>query len=413
MAIETPARIAVLGAGPIGLEAALYARYLGYDVDLYERGRVAEHVRRWGHVRMFSPFGQNRSPLGLAALKAQDPNWQPPADDALLLGHEYAEQYLLPLAKSDLLVDGIHEQTEVVAVGREGFFKSELPGHDDRADGDFRLLLRTTDATGHVSERYATAEAVIDTTGTYSRPNSLGPGGLPAIGEELAAAQIEYGVPDVLGAEHSVYAGRSILLVGDGDSAATTLVALAELAGQTPNTWVTWITRGAADSEATGPISVDAHDPINARTLMARRANQLATDDANHITHLRGTAVEAVTWHADLGRFSVRLLGQPPGELEFDRIIANVGYRGNRQLYRELHVAEDPITGAPQGLHPSGEGAERLLLAEADFYVLGAKSRGRDARFLIADGLQQIQQLFTILGDRAELNLYSTMAKLC
>ena len=86
MAIDTPARIAIMGAGPVGLEAALYARYLGYDVDLYEQGRVAEHVLRWGHVRMFSPFGGNRSPLGVAALKAQDPAWQAPADDALLTG---------------------------------------------------------------------------------------------------------------------------------------------------------------------------------------------------------------------------------------------------------------------------------------------------------------------------------------
>jgi 2-polyprenyl-6-methoxyphenol hydroxylase-like FAD-dependent oxidoreductase len=90
MAIETPARIAVIGAGPIGLEAALYARYLGYDVDVYERGRVAENLLQWGHVRMFSPFGQNRSPLGLAALKAQDPAWQPPGDDELLSGRELA-----------------------------------------------------------------------------------------------------------------------------------------------------------------------------------------------------------------------------------------------------------------------------------------------------------------------------------
>ncbi|HKD37575.1 MAG TPA: FAD-dependent oxidoreductase, partial [Pirellulales bacterium] len=48
MAVESPARIAVLGAGPIGLEAALYARYLGYEVDVYERGRVAEHLLQWG-----------------------------------------------------------------------------------------------------------------------------------------------------------------------------------------------------------------------------------------------------------------------------------------------------------------------------------------------------------------------------
>ena len=34
MALDTPASIAVLGAGPIGLEAALYARFLGYDVQI-------------------------------------------------------------------------------------------------------------------------------------------------------------------------------------------------------------------------------------------------------------------------------------------------------------------------------------------------------------------------------------------
>ncbi|MEX0711597.1 MAG: NAD-binding protein, partial [Pirellulales bacterium] len=73
MAIDTPARIAVLGAGPIGLEAALYGRYLGYDVDVYERGGVARNLLDWGHVRLFTPFGGNRTALALAALAAQDP----------------------------------------------------------------------------------------------------------------------------------------------------------------------------------------------------------------------------------------------------------------------------------------------------------------------------------------------------
>ena len=71
MAVDTPARIAILGAGPIGVETALYARFLGYDVDLYERQEVAANLLRWGHVRMFSPFSWNSSPLGLAALAAQ------------------------------------------------------------------------------------------------------------------------------------------------------------------------------------------------------------------------------------------------------------------------------------------------------------------------------------------------------
>src|SRR5690349_7681471 len=104
MAVDTPARIAILGAGPVGLEAALYARFLGYDVDLYERGRVAEHLQQWGHVCLFTPWSANVSPLGVQALAAQDPNWRPAADDALLTGRELVERYYLPLAQSDLIV---------------------------------------------------------------------------------------------------------------------------------------------------------------------------------------------------------------------------------------------------------------------------------------------------------------------
>ena len=65
---DTP-RIAVVGAGPIGLEAALYARSLKYPVAVYELGRVGEHIQRWGHVRLFSPFGMNSTSLGRAAIE--------------------------------------------------------------------------------------------------------------------------------------------------------------------------------------------------------------------------------------------------------------------------------------------------------------------------------------------------------
>ena len=38
---DTP-RIAVLGAGPIGLEAALYARGLNLPVTVFERSRIGD-----------------------------------------------------------------------------------------------------------------------------------------------------------------------------------------------------------------------------------------------------------------------------------------------------------------------------------------------------------------------------------
>ena len=59
-------------------------------------------------------------------------------------------------------------------------------------------------------------------------------------------------------------------------------------------------------------------------------------------------------------------------------------------------------------LDQTSAGPETLLNPEPDFYVLGAKSYGRDSRFLISVGLDQIRELFTIIGDRPDLNLYAT-----
>ena len=405
MAIDTPARIAVLGAGPIGLEAALYARYLGYDVDVYERGQVAEHIEQWGHVRMYTPFGANRSTLGLAALKAQDPNWRPPGDDEVLTGREYRTRYLLPLALSDLLAEGVHEHTDVVAIGREGWLKTEGPKSENRADSDFRLLLRATDTGGHSHERFATAQAVLDTTGTYRCANWLGPDGLPALGELAARPHVEYGLPDVRGAARERYAGRNILLVGDGDSAVTTLVALADLASQTSDTWITWATRTPPPDP---PWSMpNALEPLVDRERIHEQARRLSAGDANHVTHLPDTSVESIVWHPDLERFSVRLAGKDanqPDEREFDRVIANVGYRGQPELFEELQVDRVGVIGAPL--------ANRFITSEPDFYVLGAKSWGRDGQFRIAIGLEQIREVFSVIGDRANLDLYATMGKL-
>jgi 2-polyprenyl-6-methoxyphenol hydroxylase-like FAD-dependent oxidoreductase len=39
-------KLAILGAGPIGLEAALAAHSAGHDVKIFERGEIADSVRR-------------------------------------------------------------------------------------------------------------------------------------------------------------------------------------------------------------------------------------------------------------------------------------------------------------------------------------------------------------------------------
>lgn len=415
MAVDTPARIAVLGAGPIGLEAALYARYLGYDVAIYERGQVAENLLRWGHVRLFTPWRMNVSPLGVAALSAQDETWRPRDDDSLLTGRQLAEAYFLPLAHSDLLVDHLHLGAEVIALGREGLLKTDVVDEETRINAPFRILVR--DASG--VEGIATADVVIDATGTYGNHNWAGQAGIPAVGETGAAERIEYGLPDLLGCRRDEYAGRRTLVIGAGYSAATNVVALAELAESSPETTVAWITRSEPRAGDQGPIALIAEDRLPERDRLARAANVLAAAGQGPVTHWAASGVERVEVAGE--RFKVALSGRHAGEIEVDRIIANVGYRPDNRLYAELQVHECYVSGGPMKLaaalsttpsadclNQGGQGVETLINPEPDFYILGAKSYGRNSQFLLSTGREQIRELFSLIGDRTDLNLYAT-----
>lgn len=63
---------------------------------------------------------------------------------------------------------------------------------------------------------------------------------------------------DVLGADRDHYAGRHTLVVGAGHSAATTLLALAELAESAPGTRVSWAIRGHSATRSYGRGEADA-----------------------------------------------------------------------------------------------------------------------------------------------------------
>ena len=419
MAIDTPATIAILGAGPIGLETALYARFLGYDVVVYERGEIAENVMRWGHVRLFSPFGMNRSTLALGALAAQDPSWQPPGDDERLTGMEWAQRYLLPLSQTDLLADCIQTQTTVVQVGRVAASKTELIGDASRGEMSFLLLLRRSDGT----EAHAQADIVIDTSGVYGNHRWMGQGGVPALGEQTVEPQIDYCLRDVLGRDRQQYAGRKVLVVGAGYSAATTIVQLSELAAESSETQITWATR-QEDPQLRGPMARIPNDKLPHRDAVARAANLLAVDAESPVTYLPATVVVRVEKSANSETentegFDVELSGQHAGQARFDRIVANVGYRPDASIYEELQVHQCYASEAPMKLaaallsNTSGDcleqtpvGAAALMTSEPNYYILGNKSYGRDSRFLISIGLDQIRELFSVIGGRADLDLY-------
>jgi len=418
MAVDTPAKIAILGAGPIGLETGLYARFLGYQIVILEQGRIAHNVADWGHVKMFSPFRFNHSTLGLAAIGAQNLDYRPPQPETIHSGKEWIDRYLHPLSQTDLLADSIREGCLVVGVSRSGPLKHESIGEPLRAKTPFRILIRASDG----SETTEAADIVIDTTGTYGNHNWMGQGGLPAVGESRLQSMIEYGIPDISGAERNKYANQHTLLIGSGYSAASSAVALGHLNQTAGETRVTWVTRSnQSELHTAGPIPRISQDPLNLRDELAVHANQmLKTSDC--VQHWPETSVDCVAQQQEANGFRVRFLGQHQGDFPFDRVIANVGYRADRHIYRELQVHECYATEGPIRLaasllanpssdcldHTSG-GPEDLINPEPNFYILGSKIFGRSSQFLYSLGLQHIRELFTLISDREGLDLYSTI----
>src|SRR6185295_9197285 len=103
-----PARhtLAVIGAGPIGLEAAVAALDRGFDVHVFERGEVGSHPIAWGHVTMFTPWRMNLGPSSAARLMAS--GWSAPDSETCPTGLQYAELYVQPLARLAPLKDRVH-----------------------------------------------------------------------------------------------------------------------------------------------------------------------------------------------------------------------------------------------------------------------------------------------------------------
>lgn len=406
---ETP--VAIIGAGPVGLAAAAHLTEYGLPFVVLEAGPQAGHsVLSWGHVQLFSPW---RYSLDRAALRLLEPTgWHSPDPEAYPTGRALVERYLAPLVAHPAIAPHLYVGRRVAAITREGVDKLSNAG---REQAPFLLHIERTDG----GEELLRAGAVIDASGTYGTPNPLGAGGLPAVGERAAAAQIFYGIPDVLGAHRERYAARRVLVAGSGHSAFNALLDLAALAKEVPGTTITWVVRrgGERMEQAYGG---GANDALPARGVLGERIRDLVKRGI--IRLVTGWRTDRVTQTPDGLVVHAGERALPP----VDEIVVATGLRPNLGMLAELRLGLNPAVEAPTALAPlidpnvhscgtvRPHGVDELGHPEPGFFIVGMKSYGRAPTFLLLTGYEQARSVTAALaGDweaarRVELELPET-----
>ncbi|MFJ5044277.1 NAD(P)-binding domain-containing protein [Streptomyces sp. NPDC088719] len=404
--------VVVIGAGPIGLAAAVHLIDRGIEPLVLEAGATAgAAVRTWAHVRLFSPWGEVVDP---AAEKLLAPTgWTRPAPDSYPSGGDWAERYLRPLAHA--LGDRIRLGARVTGVSRSGRDRIVDAGRDRQP-----FVVHITRADGR--EERIFARAVVDASGTWSTPSPAGADGLPALGEKAAADRITYRVPDLKDpAIRARYAGRRTAVIGSGASAFTALSSLADLAksGDGAGATAVWVLRRGLSAGTFGGGDADQLPARGALGLAAK-----AAVDEGHADAVTGFRTEAVERDAE-GRLV--LVGEDGRCLDaVDEVIVLTGFRPDLGFLDELRLGLDERLQAPTGLAPLIDpnqhscgtvyphGHRELSHPEPGIYLVGMKSYGRAPTFLAMTGHEQVRSVAAALAgdleaaDRVELTLPET-----
>ena len=394
--------VAIIGAGPIGLATAANLTDRGIDFVLLEAGdRIGASIEQWGHIRLFTPWRHLVDPVSRRLLG--ETQWTEPPADSLPTGGQLVREFLAPLAALPAIAGRTRLGVTVTDVTREGMDRTRTTG---RAQAPFLLRVQTVDGVEELIAR-----AVVDASGTYRTPNSLGSSGLDPLGLPEVADLVSPALPDVLGRERAAFAGRHTVVVGAGHSAANTLLNLVTLADDEPGTRVTWVIRNATAAR----VSTSPDDELQARATIGVHvdalvaAGRIALVDRFEIVRLSRTGGAEASGVRIIGR-----RGDGLETIEAHRIVNATGFRPNLEMLREIRLELDEIVEAPKRLAPlidpnvhscgtvEPHGFAELTQPERDFFIVGMKSYGRAPTFLLATGYEQVRSISAWLaGDAA------------
>jgi thioredoxin reductase len=363
-------RVVVIGAGPMGLAAAVGARQRNFDVTVLEAGDVGAALDRWGPVRCFTPLSMN---LPSSMLDAVDVD-----RDALLTGPEMRRLVLEPLV-ARLGID-VRTQHRVTAIGRRGLTRGDFAGHPMRAERPFVV---------QADDRSFEAEIVFDASGGYTLPNASGSGGLSAAGERREEARF---IRDHATLASADLRGKRVLLIGHGHSAANALLILQRLGAN-----VTWAVRTANQR----PCVAVPNDPLPERNAIVDEVNALAAAPPTWLRVERRAMLHSITADGEAtlsgGRkvvvdFVASFTGVHPDSRHLTEVAVEMSpvTEGGARLYRAIANVTDCLS--VPSVRPSD-----LASGEPNFFFIGSRAYGRARTFLLQTGLAQLETILDSL----------------
>lgn len=383
--------IAVIGAGPVGISAAVHLKTRGLQPLVIEKGASVGHaMKEWGHVRVFTPWQYVTDKAVVELLEKT--GWEHPDKEHLPTGLEIVEQYLKPAASLPELKDAIIYNAEVIAVSKQGRSKSSSHNRDEVS---YTIHYKTVDGEHHIVE----ADGVVDASGTWYNPNPIGADGLPVAGEKESKEFIAYGVPNVLGKNRSLYEGQRTLVLGSGHSAINIVLDILRLKEENADTKLIW---GLRQNKLEKLLGGGVNDELPARGALGQAAKKAIDEGALELlTPLHVTKIENT---GDGLRVETLVNGEAK-TLDVDRIIVAAGFRPDLQMLREIRLDLDETVEAPRvlapmidpNLHSCGtvkpHGIDELSHPDKNFFIVGMKAYGRAPTFLMLTGYEQVRSI--------------------
>ncbi|MGE7981833.1 NAD(P)-binding domain-containing protein [Solibacillus sp. NPDC093137] len=399
--------VAILGAGPVGLAAAAHLSLVGKAFILLEKGSdVAENIKSWQHVRLFSPWQYNVDKAAKQLLLKS--GWTMPEESVLPTGQDIREEYLQPLANLPEIKPYISFNTTVVGISKKNQDKMKSA---NRNSAPFVIY---TEQNGETVRIFASA--VIDATGTWATPNPVHADNVWTSAEQMLAEKIFYGIPNVKALKER-YKGKRVAVIGGGHSAINTILELDKL----EDVEITWVLRKKHVEDAYGG---EEKDELAARGELGSRIHALV--DERKIKVFTPFYIEELTQTSA----GIIIKGEgATGEQNLpavDEIISNTGSRPDFLFLKEVRLSIDAAVESVEALAPlidpnehscgtvRPHGELELRHPEPGFYIVGIKSYGRAPTFLMATGYEQVRSVVAYLtGDveaalKVELDLPET-----